>query len=325
MAEDAIQEDVSETKEVVLTTHQSELERIAAKVEADEEHLMGDEEEVVEEVLDIETRSPLQRKGDEWYATAKVDGEKVDVSYDDLLAQYQKNSSADRRLQDAADRQRELQDYERKLNAYRDSLETQANQPSPDAGESVSPSTTDATTDALYGQYHDALFQGDEVRANELLRQIRTADRPTEQSIDVKSIIERTKAEMREEEKAARERGYEERRQEAVKLFHDEYPEVVGDPSLLAVADRRSAELYQEDPTRDPWDIMKECGDYAKDWLFKYVEELGGKSGESRQKRKQNMDDVAPVNARAHIGEDESEPSYSDIINEMKQERGQFA
>ena len=324
MAEDAIQEDVSETREEVLTTHQSELERIAAKVEGSE-HFGEFEEEVVEEEVAPESRSPMQRKGDEWYVTAKVDGEQVDVAYDDLLAQYQKNSSADKRLQDAADRQRELEDYERKLNAYRDSLETQASQPSTDVGESVSPSTTDATTDVLYGQYHDALFNGDEAKANDLLRQIRSAERPAEQSIDVKSIIERTKAEMRDEEKAARERGYEARRQEAVKLFHDEFPEVVSDPSLLAVADRRSAELYQEDPTRDPWDIMKECGDYAKDWLFKYVEELGGKSGESRQQRKQNMDDVAPVNARAHIGEDASEPSYSDIISEMRKERGQFA
>ena len=69
---------------------------------------------------------------------------------------------------------------------------------------------------------------------------------------------------------------------------------------------------------------MQECGSYAKDWLFKYVEQLGGKADKGRQQRKQDMDEVAPVNARAHLGEDETEPTYSDIITEMRQQRGQL-
>jgi hypothetical protein len=322
MADDAIQKDVSETKEDVLSAQQSELERIAEKV--GEGHETYDDDYREDEPTRDEPLSPLLRKDDEWYVSAKVDGQEVEIPYGDVLAQYQKNSSADKRLQEAAERQRELGEYEAKLNAYRAQLEAQPSQPSSDAGEDVSPSDSDAT-DALYGQYHDALFQGDEAKANQMLKQIRAAEKPKDQSIDVKSIIERTKAEMREEEKTAREQGYEVRRQEAVKMFHDEFPEIVGDPSLLAVADRRSAELYQDDPTRDPWEIMQECGSYAKDWLFKYVEQLGGKDGKGRQQRKQDMDEVAPVNARAHIGEDETEPTYSDIITEMRQQRGQLA
>ncbi len=323
MADDAIQEDVSETKEEHLSEQQSELERIAATVH--EVHETYDDEYNTDEPTREEPLIPLLRKDDEWYVSAKVDGEEVQIPYGDVLAQYQKNSSADKRLQEAAERQRELAEYEAKLNAYRAQLEAQQSQPSSDAGEEVSPSETDANTDDLYGQYHDALFQGDETRANQMLKQIRAAEKSGTPSIDVQSIIERTKAEMREEEKAAREQGYEMRRQEAVKMFHDEFPEIVGDPSLLAVADRRSAELYQEDPTRDPWEIMQECGSYAKDWLFKYVEQLGGKDDKGRQQRKQDMDEVAPVNARAHIGEDEAEPTYSDIITEMREQRGQLA
>ena len=321
MADDAIQQDVSETKGEHLSEQQSALERIAATVH--EGHEAYDDEYREDEPTRGEPLTPLLRKDDQWYVSAKVDGEEVEIPYGDVLAQYQKNSSADKRLQEAAERQRELAEYEAKLNAYRAQLEAQTSQPSSDAGEEVSPSDSDATDD-LYGQYHDALFQGDEAKANQMLKQIRAAEKPKAQSIDVKSIIERTKAEMREEEKAAREQGYEVRRQEAVKMFHDEYPEIVADPSLLAVADRRSAELYQDDPTRDPWEIMQECGSYAKDWLFKYVEQLGGKADKGRQQRKQDMDEVAPVNARAHLGEDETEPTYSDIITEMRQQRGQL-
>jgi len=321
---DAIQEqDVSEQEEIVeeepqLLPHEAELERIAAMVE---EKPVEEELEVVEEE---ESLAPAYQKDDKWYVTAKVDGEVVEVPYDDLLSQYQKNTTADRRLQEAAERQRELAEYEEKLNSYRAQLEAQ-NRPSKDVEKQPSPSS-DANTDALYEQYHDALFQADEARASQLLKQIRAAEQPREPDIDVNSIIERTKAEMREEEKQARERGYEVRRQQAVELFKDEFSDIADDSSLLAVADRRSAELYQEDPTRDPWDIMQESGKYAREWVMRYVEELGGKpKDKQRQERKQSMDEVTPKNVRANIGEDLEEPTYSDVIAEMKKERGQPA
>jgi len=319
---DAIpKEDVSaeivKSEEPRLSPHEAEIERIAESIEEIPQEVIEEVEEEKQEFV-----SPAYQKGDEWYVTAKVDGELVEVSYEDILAQYQKNSTADKRLQEAAERQRELAEYEAKLNNYRTHLES--SRPSQDAEKQASPSS-DANTDALYEQYHDALFQGEEAKASSLLKQIRNADKPTPQ-IDVQSIINRTKAEMREEEKTAREQGYELRRQQAVELFKDEYSDIAEDTSLLAVADRRSAELYQEDPTRDPWEIMQESGKYARDWLMNYVDELGGKAKEEkRQERKQNMDEVTPKNVRAHIGEDTTEPTYSDVIAEMRKERGQPA
>jgi len=319
---DAIpKEDVSaeivKSEEPRLSPHEAEIERIAESIEKEPQEVIEEVEEEKQEFV-----SPAYQKGDEWYVTAKVDGELVEVSYENILAQYQKNSTADKRLQEAAERQRELAEYEAKLNNYRTHLES--SRPSQDAEKQASPSS-DANTDALYEQYHDALFQGEEAKASSLLKQIRNADKPTPQ-IDVQSIINRTKAEMREEEKTAREQGYELRRQQAVELFKDEYSDIAEDTSLLAVADRRSAELYQEDPTRDPWEIMQESGKYARDWLMNYVDELGGKAKEEkRQERKQNMDEVTPKNVRARIGEDTTEPTYSDVIAEMRKERGQPA
>ena len=325
---DAIQKDVDEVLtedkelEEQLSRHQSEIERIAESVQEGHENFDGDQEDSEPTITEEEYLNPLSRKDDKWYVSAKVDGAEVDVPWEDVVAQYQKNSSGDKRLQEAAEKQRELADYEAKLNAYRAHLEAQTRQPSSDAGQAVSPSSD--ATDALYGQYHDALFQGDESKANSLLKQIRSAEKPNDSQYDVQTIIDRTKAEMREEEKEARERGYETRRQEAVEMFHTEYPDIANDKSLLAVADRRSAELYTENPTRDPWDIMQECAEYARSWLLHYVDELGGKSKDgSRKKRKQDMDEVVPRNIKAHLGEDESQPTYSDIITEMRRERGQ--
>ena len=326
---DAIQQDVDNkenTEEVVLDSHESEIERIAESVSQtviqDE---LDNEESETHPVVEEDFSNPLERRGDDWYVNAKVNGESTSVPWEQVVSQYQKNTAADQRLQQASDRQRELADYEDKLNAYRAQLEAQTRQLSAtDAGEEESPSSD--ATDALYEQYHDALFQGDEVKASGLLKKIRSADRQPAQQVDVSSIIEQTKAEMREEEKQARERGYEMRRKQAVEMFHSEYPDVAQDTGMLAVADRRSAELYSENPTRDPWDIMQECANYAQDWLKTKVDSMGGgPKEESRAQRKQNLDEVVPRNVKSHIGDDMEEPTYSDIIAEMKQGRGQPA
>jgi len=323
---DAIQKDVDSEvqEEESLTRQQSEIERIAEKVHEDHETegTFSEEEEVFDEQL-LGASVPLVKKGESWYATAKVNGEAVDVEWDEVLAQYQKNSSADKRLQEAAERQRELEQYEARLNAYRSDLEAQTRQPSSDAGNEQSPSSD--ATDALYEQYHDALFQGDESKASSLLKKIRANESQSPQ-VDVNSIIERTKAEMREEEKQARERGYELRRKQAVDMFQTEFPDIAEDSYRLAVADRRSAELYQENPTRDPWDIMHECGEFAREWIKQDEEKMGGNPVEEvRQERKQDMEEVTPKNVRASIGEDEVELTYSDIISEMRQGRNQPA
>jgi len=328
---DAIQQDVDNkgnTEEVALDSHESEIERIAEAVSQtviqDE---LDNEESETHPVVEEDFSNPLERKGDDWYVNAKVNGENTSVPWEQVVSQYQKNTAADQRLQQASDRQRELADYEEKLNAYRAQLEAQTRQlSSTDAGEEEEASPSSDATDALYEQYHDALFQGDEVKASGLLKKIRSADRQPAQQVDVSSIIEQTKAEMREEEKQARERGYEMRRKQAVEMFHSEYPDVAQDTGMLAVADRRSAELYSENPTRDPWDIMQECANYAQDWLKTKVDSMGGGSkDESRAQRKQNLDEVVPRNVKSHIGDDVEEPTYSDIIAEMKQGRGQPA
>jgi hypothetical protein len=323
MADDAIQQDVEESQEE-LTYQESEIERIAAKAQdaRDEEANPPEGEDEFEPA--VLPTGPLFERDGEWYAQARVDGQDVDVPYHEVLANFQKNTAADKRLQEASERQQELRDYEGQLDAYRANLEAQTqSQPPSGADPSLS---TDANTDDLYGQYHEALFQGDETKANNMLRQIRASERSSQPVIDVNSIIERTKAEMREEETTARSNAYETRRQEAVQMFRDEYPEIADDPGLLAVADRRSAELYNSNPTRDPWEIMQECADHAREWLFNYVDVLGDNSSKAtRQERKQGLDEVTPRNVRASIGEDEETPTYSDIIQEMREDRGQAA
>jgi len=78
---DAIQKDVdSEVQEESLTRQQSEIERIAEKVHDyhETEGTFSEEEQVSEEQL-FDASVPLVKKGESWYATAKVNGEAVDI------------------------------------------------------------------------------------------------------------------------------------------------------------------------------------------------------------------------------------------------------
>ena len=333
---EAIQQDVSEAPEDSEEISEQEAKEVSAEqelyrdTEADriaaerEQYLLHEDEEDNEpdEVVEL-VNSPLTERDGQWYAIAKVNGVEQEIPWDEVITKYQKNSSADQRLQEAANKASQLADWERRLHEYKSNLEAKSRSPK-DAAQ-ISPSDPDANDD-LYGQYHDALFQGDEKAATKLLKQIRTADKPSSPNVNVDDIIERTKTEMREEERQAHIRNYEELRKEAVHKFHEEYPDIVNDPSLLAVADAKSAELYNDDPTRDPWEIMEECAEYARTWLFQYVDNLGGKKQNVREERKQAMDEVTPRNVRASIGEDEPEhESYSDIIAEMRQARHQSA
>ena len=144
---DAIQKDVDldvnqepqedQSAPHIIAEHDSEIERIAQMVQ--EGVIRDDEEDHQDAPSEVQDFSnPLTKKSDEWYITTKVDGEEKDVLWNDVLTQYQKNSSADKRLQEASERQRELEEYETKLNAYRSHLETQARQPSSDAVEEES-------------------------------------------------------------------------------------------------------------------------------------------------------------------------------------------
>ena len=113
---DAIQQDVDNkgnTDKVVIDSHESELERIAESVSQtviqDElENQEGERPSVVEE----DFSNPLERRGEDWYVNTKVNGENTSVPWEQVVSQYQKNTSADQRLQQASDRQRELSDYD---------------------------------------------------------------------------------------------------------------------------------------------------------------------------------------------------------------------
>ena len=91
---DAIQKDVDsqeaepqEEEQVVIAEHDSEIERIAQNVH---ENVVRDEEEGREIPAEAPPQedfsNPLTKKSEDWYVTAKVNGEEVDVKWDEVLS-----------------------------------------------------------------------------------------------------------------------------------------------------------------------------------------------------------------------------------------------
>ena len=111
IVEDVTQEFVSEREKAI--------DAIAAK--RDEEFQEEIEEDSVseepQEIVEQEA-SPFFKDGDSWYTTVKVDGEDIQVPFDDLKSSHQKDRASQKRFEEAAEYGRRVQAREAQLNQY---------------------------------------------------------------------------------------------------------------------------------------------------------------------------------------------------------------
>jgi len=307
----------------------------------DKETDQGDETPSIEEPTG-DNELPVYLKDGVPMTRVKVNGVEEEIPYANVLARYQKDSAGDIKLQQAAERERELDEREMELQR-REAEQTARNHFLSNRDDGGAPSNVDAQAtdeDNLVSQYHDALLSGDEEEANKLLLQInhsRTSQGATPVNVD--DIVQRAKAEVREE---LQQESRETERQKALKRFKREYSDIMSDVRLKNVADARSLELYDEnDPTQDFWEIMKQAGDETREWMKSLsgsedgtevdAPDKGGNGKnvdvklEDRGKRKSVIDDVVPAGTTASIGEgaDDAPQSYSEIIAEERAARGQ--
>jgi len=285
------------------------------KSENEEAKAEEKEDEEQQEEIKEEQESPVFLQDGVWMTRAKINGEEHVVPYEKTLASYQKGETADARLREAAERRKELEAWQTELQQKEQALRT--TQPSRDAGAAPS---EDVQTErvALITRYHEALTSGDDEEAADLLSQIAQGNQggPQPTQVDPKAIIEQAKQEIREDEKR-------EKLLKARKRFMKEFEDLAGDTYLFEVANKRSAELYDEDPDRDPWEILQEAGTFTRE-RFKEPAKTPVKSDQSRKARKENLASDEPATASAAPGSDEPAPqTYSDIIAEEKAARGQ--
>ena len=285
-----------------------------------------EETEELEEVVTVDSESPFFKDEGVWYTNVKVDGEDIRVPFDDLKSSHQKDKASQKRFEEAAEYARRIQHREAQLNAYVQQMQRQQAEQQPPPSQDAEPAQEqpDDSPD-LIKKYHEALYEDDADKAAELFKALtnRGRSQPATQNVEevVHEVLGRTIAQQRAQSERQQQWAYQKSMEDAVKWFDGEYPDIAGVAELRSIADNRTIDLTREHPDWSPQQIIQEAAETTRQWAKEY---LSPEKNERATRKRKIVQQPKSASASSRIGEDEPAPqSTQDIINEMKQARGQ--
>lgn len=312
---DAIDQDVSATEDSLptLTSPESPRMRALALIEAknrerfEQESGIKLDDQVAEQLAEPELVEAA--KTEEPPAPAKVkvkvDGVEQEVDVDTLVRTYQKNSAADRRLEEAAQILRQAEQLAAQTKA--------APEPAPAATPAQPPEDLKAQAAELL----DKLYDGDKDSASEalvkLLAQTRGGDQPTPQP--VQAVVDTDVLTSQVLERMALNTAF-----ERVKT---DYPDIIADPDLEFLAATKVTALVNQGTPRPEALITVAEGIYKT--LGKTPvgrQETPPEPVKSkRQENKERLDPIPAASAAAVAHQSPAESSPSSVIAELAARR----
>lgn len=287
-----------------IALEQLELSRRAAFQEETGIDLAGDaadDADVDEEEVTPDTPAPKKVK-------LKVDGEEREVDeqavIDAGIRALQKESAADRRLEEATRLLREAQLQVAKQTAP---VEPPKEEQKADDGD-------------VEKEVIDALMTGDEEKAKQALRKFREAARPVIKDEgrtaipDPAKIAAEVKAQLSFESASVR--------------FKGDFPEIVADPYLAGIADQY-LEAALKSGDHKSWDsALTAAGKATRDWLAKFKGESQPVTPPTTQRtglaeKKRGIDSIPSASSSATSAADAEPESVTSVIAAMKKARGQ--
>jgi len=275
------------------------------------------EEEETQEVETVET-APVYEKEGVWVAKIRVNGEDREVPFDQLKNSAQKDAASEARFAAAARKEQEARQL------FEDA-QAQAMQQE----EEIVQEQDEGDAEALQGmakELVEALNYGEEEAAIEKMVAVLQKTRGGSQvsAGEVERIVEERLAEKLEQQDTVRLQA----RIEAAQARWDiDYEDIGSDEILRDVATAKAQRLFSEDPSRDPYEVMAQAGNYVREKMGKgSATPVLPTSDEmaARAEKKRNLDQVSASSARATAsGDDGMPPPASQIIDELRQMRGQ--
>lgn len=254
----------------------------------------------------------------------KVDGEDADVPFDDVVRQYQKNASADRRLEEATRLLRQAQEREAQLLLQQQHAAQQAAAQAAAAPQHIE-STSAGTPVAESGkEFLKALFEGDEDNALAALEKV-MAGRPVathqvaQPTLDVDQITAAVAQQV----------------QQRVAIDHlldanqRDYPEMYADPDIENLAAQKIARLRNEQGMDFPSALTSVSQELAGKFGWGAARNDGRPAPEAthtvdtraaKLAQKQTIDNIASVGTKTVTPEALPE-THSSIIAQMKAQR----
>lgn len=250
-----------------------------------------------------------------------VDGKEVLVPLDRARTQLQKHLAADIRLQQAAERQKQLDTRERSIRDVEATLKARSAHPS-----ATAPVVDDATLDNEAVELVRSLVSEPEGKAAARLAKTLKTIRASQPQIDVSAIVKQASDEAmrtiaaRENDKAL---------SSGLDQFTKDYPDIAGDSDLFALADRRTDAIAAENPSWSPEQVMLKAGEQTREWLKSIgapvKQTASGEQPSNRQQRKQNLVPMPqPRSSRPSPSADAPrEQTPQDAMAEIRKSRGQ--
>lgn len=307
-----------------------------AQKESDKESIKAGEGEIKEEEKPIPKQDGviltfLDERGGEIKVPStakirlKVDGQEVDESLDRVTRNYQKGAAADKRLEQATKLQKELEQKERHLTDMGTALSQredkvlrvlQGLEQKKESGK-LSP---DAYRNAAQKMVDALLKEENPVESlAAVLPEIMSSS--SSAPVDIGQLKASLKAELKGELKQDIELDT------AISDFNRDFKELAEDPRLFKMVDEETVVLMRLNPNATHGEIIKEAAEKVQEWK----DEMAGATKPGATKRETSGGTGArpkpkptiAASGRASIGEDVTPESRRDILNKMRQSRGQ--
>lgn len=300
----------------------------------DKMHPEGDDKNkhLPDDLRDDPLADYIVMNGEDAMFKTKVDGEERLIPLESARAQLQKGIAGEIRLQQAAERNKELDAREEQIRKSEAALAQKLNQPAP-ASPPSSPDVSDQDLQEEARQVVTGLFSGTEDQAVEslthLLQKVSQAPGP---QIDPTEVANQAVAAAKQQLTAEQQEEAEAQKlldqAAAFESFSKEFKDITGDAALFRYADGLTDEIEVEHPEFTPLQVMTEAGNRTRKW----VEELKGSASEQdpppnndRQNRKKNLTPMPQSRSAAHpAGEQEEQPDTpQSLMDEVRKARGQ--
>lgn len=251
---------------------------------------------------------------------AKVDGQEIEQTVDNIIRGHQKGAAADRRLEEATRKTREAEEKAAQL-AAKESALTEKEKAFMASMEKAKQKQEDGNlSDDDYKDVAKELLEGlaeeDQGKLVEKVAKVFAKIKgPTPASIDEDALLskaeERAVRKIEDRETQKRAARIERDRNEANEWFKTEYQDIVADELLMGAAKHKLLSVQAANPGMSFREVAKTVGDSVRQWAG------------TMKKAPTPPPPVRGASARASVGKDAPPETRSTIFNEMRKSRGQ--
>ena len=272
--------------------------------------------------------TPVYEKDGEYFTKIRVNGVEEEIAFNTLKASAQKDRASFEKFQAAAAKEQELAAREEKLNAAQ---ARQAVQDTP-----TQPILAEKDIDDTVNKLYDSLAYEDEDTVKATLAEIVSGSAQPQSAEGREEVSTQSgPVDIQAEVNAAIERNamqeWEAGRQAAVSQWEIDFEDISSDPALRTFANEQSARIAAENPNQPLQDTLTQAGEKAREWRdfqagkAPTLEPTAAIDTDARKALKRTA--AAPVRANgtaaARKVEDNTPPSRSDIVAQIREGRGQ--